>query len=424
MKKIRVGGAVASVAVVALGLSACGGSAEPASEGPVTGDVRVWVVGGDTPEEARAFLKSTFEEQNPGSTLTIEEQAWDGLVDKYTTALSGSDAPDVVEIGNTQAAAFTSAGYFAEITGEQFEELGGDDLLPGFVEAGDWEGVHYALPYYSGSRVVFYSEQVLGGTEVPSTLDEYVATASSLKTADRSGIYWPGQDWYNALPFIWENGGFIAEPKDDGTWEAGFSSEGGLAGLEQIQEAFNTSNAPKDGQETDLQVPFCEGKVAFLSAPSWIQWGIKAEEDAEVPGCLATYGSDLKAFPLPGKDGGAAQVFAGGSNIAVAKNSPNPELAYKALQIMLSDEYQTMIAATGLIPAKVSLAGQVPQDDPIAAAGVEAAKTARLTPASPKWADVEAAGILQAAFTKIAAGQDVETIAKDLDTEIEKILNS
>ena len=152
MNKNRLVGAAASAITLTLALSACGnagGAAAPEETGP--GEVRVWLVGTDTPPEARDYLKKTFEEANPGSTLTIEEQAWDGLVDKYTTALSGSDAPDVVEIGNTQAAAFTSAGYFREITADEFETLGGSDLLPGFVEAGDWEGKHYALPYYSGS---------------------------------------------------------------------------------------------------------------------------------------------------------------------------------------------------------------------------------------------------------------------------------
>ncbi|HEV6954480.1 MAG TPA: extracellular solute-binding protein [Promicromonospora sp.] len=431
MNRNRLVGAAASAITLTLALSACGNAGDAASSPEETGpgEVRVWLVGSDTPQDARDYLKETFEEENPGSTLTIEEQAWDGLVDKYTTALSGSDAPDVVEIGNTQAAAFTSSGYFREITAEEFETLGGDDLLPGFVEAGDWEGKHYALPYYSGSRVVFYSDQVLGDTPVPTTLDEYVETAVDLRTKDLSGVYWPGQDWYNALPFIWENGGFVAEQAEDGTWEAGFSSEGGLKGLEQIQTIMTEgNNAPADTNETDLQVPFCEGQVAFLSAPSWIQWSINAPEEPEtpdgVPGCASTYGSDLEAFALPGKDGGAAQVFAGGSNIAVAQKSARPDLAMSALEILLSDEYQTILAENGLFPAKTSLFEGVDQSTSIGAAAAEAAANAKLTPASPKWADVESQMILQTAFSKIASGEDVKAVAEKLDADIEEILNS
>ncbi len=436
MKRNRlVVASVASTITLALALTACSGGSDDNGSGETeaaTGDIRVWLNGSDTPDAAREYLKTTFEEENPGSTLTIEEQSWTGLVDKLTTSLSGSDSPDVVEVGNTQSPAFTSAGYFREITEEEFQSFGGDDLLKGFVDAGDWDGKHYALPYYAGSRAVFYSPSAIGSEiTVPTTLDEYVSLGKSLKTDTRSGVYWPGQDWYNALPFVWENGGFIAEQNaDSGEWEAGFSSEGGLAGLAQVQDLMlNASLAPKDGQETDLQVPFCEGNVAFLSAPTWIQWSINAPEEPEtpdgVPGCASTYGADLTAFPLPGKEAGTtAQVFAGGSNIAVAQKSNNPELAFKAFEIMMSDEYQTILAQNGLIPARVSLSSEVPQDNPIAQAGVAAAANTRLTPPSPKWADVEAQNVLQTAFTRIANGDDVNTVATELDAKIEEILNS
>ncbi len=122
-------GIVALGAVAALSLAGCatGGTDAPAAD--ENAEIRVWLVGTDTPDEARELLKTTFEKEHPGSTLTIEEQSWDGLVDKLTTSLSGSDSPDVVEVGNTQASAFTSAGAFLDLT-DKFDELGGDDLLP------------------------------------------------------------------------------------------------------------------------------------------------------------------------------------------------------------------------------------------------------------------------------------------------------
>ncbi|MFJ4128987.1 MULTISPECIES: extracellular solute-binding protein [Oerskovia] len=430
MKRNRlVATTVASTITLALALTACGsgdsGSGDGASgDAAKTGDIRVWLVGTDTPADAREYLKTTFEKENPGSTLTIEEQSWTGLVDKLTTSLASSDSPDVVEVGNTQAAAFTSAGFFTDLT-DKYEALGGDDLLPGFVEAGTYDEKFYAAPYYSGARAVFYSQQIVGdGFVAPETLDDYVAQGKALTTDTRSGIYWPGQDWYNGLPYIWENGGFIAEKKGD-KWEAGFSSEGGIKGLEQIQDVMLTaSKAPKDGQETDQQIPFCEGNIGFLSAPTWVQWSIKAEETAEAPGCATTYGSDLHAFALPGKEAGtAAQVMAGGSNIAIATKSQNQELALSALEIMLSDGYQEIMATNGLIPAKVSQAKFLP-DDEITQAGAAAAAAAKLTPASPKWADVEAKRYLQDAFVQLAQGGDVQAIATKLDEQIESTLNS
>jgi N,N'-diacetylchitobiose transport system substrate-binding protein len=407
--------------VAALTLAGCAGVAPEEAE---TGDIRVWLVGTDTPDEAREYLKTTFEKENPGSTLTIEEQAWGGLVDLLTTSLSGSDSPDVVEVGNTQAAAFTSAGAFLDLT-DDYEALGGDDLLPGFVEAGTYDGKFYAAPLYSGARLVFYKKDALAaaGLEVPTTLDDYISNADALATANpgKSGLWWPGQDWYNALPYIWENGGDIAT-FSDGEWSAQFSSPESIAGLKQVQEVMTkASKAPKDANETNPQVGYCEGSTLQLSAPSWVKWSILAPEDADAPGCPDEE-ANLGVYALPGKDGGAAQVFAGGSNIAVSAKSAHPTLAKKALAIILSDEFQTIYGKGGLVPAKLSLASTLGTDE-VAQAIASAAGNARLTPASPKWADVEASGVLTDFFVKIAQGGNVEELAAELDTSINDILN-
>jgi N,N'-diacetylchitobiose transport system substrate-binding protein len=153
-----------------------------------------------------------------------------------------------------------------------------------------------------------------------------------------------------------------------------------------------------------------------------VKWSILAPADADAPGC-PDQEANLGVYALPGMDGGAAKVFAGGSNIAVAAKSAHPELATDALAIMLSDEYQTILGKGGLVPAKVSLGDTIGTDE-VALAAQEAAANARLTPASPKWADVEASGALQDFFVKIAQGGDVASLASELDEKINGILNS
>ncbi|MDF2920355.1 MAG: sugar transporter, partial [Microbacterium sp.] len=166
-------GAVALLGASALLLAGCAGSGDNGSSGETEGaEIRVWLNGTDTPQEARDYLKETFEEENPGATLTIEEQSWEGLVDRLTTSLSSSDSPDVVEFGNTQAPAFTSVGALLDLS-DMYEDLGGDDLLPGFVEAGSYDGAFYAPPLYAGARVVFADPAFV--TEAPATLDDYIA---------------------------------------------------------------------------------------------------------------------------------------------------------------------------------------------------------------------------------------------------------
>lgn len=415
-------GVVALMGVSALTLAGCaggGGSNESSSA-----EIRVWLAGTDTPQDARDYLTQTFEDENPGSTLVIEEQQWTGLVDKLTTSLSSNDSPDIVEMGNTQAPAFTSSGALLSLD-DIAGDLGGDDLLPGFVAAGTWDGSLYAVPYYSGARVVFYNtaQYAQAGVSVPTTLDEYVSNGVTLAGAlpGVSGVYFPGKDWYNALPFVWENGGEVAVQGDDGAWDAQLSSDESVAGLMQVQELQEKASlAPKDGDETEGWVPFRTSAAATYSAPSWAYWSIVADEDKQPTALTDTTGY----FALPGASGDAAQVFAGGSNVGIAAKSAHPELAKSALQIMLSDEYQEILAGAGLVPAKTSLGDKVAAATPeLATVIAAAAANAKLTPASPKWADVEAQGVMQDLFVNIANGGDVKDLAAAADDKIESILN-
>src|SRR5690606_29788042 len=152
---------------------------------------------------------------------TIEEKTWDDTNNTYTAALSSNDAPDVVEFGNTQAVGFADAGLLLDLTDVK-DELGGDDLLSGLVDAGTLDGTFYAAPYYAGGRVVFYTPQVVGDT-LPMTLAEYVEKGKEITTSTVSGIFAPGKDWYNALPYVWAHGGEIAV-QDGDTWDAQLSS--------------------------------------------------------------------------------------------------------------------------------------------------------------------------------------------------------
>lgn len=431
-KKLSAAALLGAAALVLAGCSQAGPSEDPtaAPEPAETGNVTVWLVGADTPGDAREYLVSTFEAENEGWTLTIEEKTWADVSDTYTAALSSNNAPDVVEVGNTQALGFADAGLFRDISGLQ-ASLGGDDLLGGLVDAGTYEGALYAAPYYAGGRVVFYTPQIVGDS-LPTTLEEYVAQAKSITTGTVSGIYAPGQDWYNALPYIWAYGGEIAVQNSDGSWDAQFSSPESQKGLALLQDVYeNASNAPVDGDERVGNIAFCEGNVGFLSSPAWAEgnltgawpWGDAAAGQEVSEGCPDTYASDLSAFALPGVTAGStAPIFAGGSNIAIAYKSANPAMAEKALAIMLSEGYQKIMAENGLTPGLTSAAQYLP-DTATAKAQAAGLSNSKFTPTSPNWAEVESSRFLQDAFVKIAAGGDIVAIAAELDAQIEGVLN-
>ncbi len=444
MKRKLTGLTAAAVASVLL-FTGCsqGGGGEQGGDGK---SITLWLAGGDTPDELREYLKDEFAERT-GATLKIEEQGWGDLVTKLTTALPDeNNTPDVTEIGNTQSPTFTNVGAFLDLS-DMYDELGGGDLLQSFVEAGSVEGKQYALPYYFGSRYMFYRKDVwdAAGVQVPQTLDEFNAAVATIteknpKSLEKfSGFYLGGQDWRDGISWIFANGGDIAA-FEGGEWKATLDSPESLKGLEQLQQIYRTaSNAPNDAKDANQyqflndsdQVKDEDGNVtddlslaaATIMAPGWAHWSIGDLVEGEDGEPAREWNDDVfGTFVLPGNDGKPAPVFAGGSNIAVSAKSKEPELAKELMRIIFSEEYQTMLGENGLGPANQQYTSSL-GDDQFAEALIESASNSKLTPAAPGWAAIESKNIMEEFFAQIRDADDLEQLAKDTNAKLDPLLN-
>lgn len=438
MKRNRlVAATMASTITLALALTACSndssGSGDDASGSSEGATITLWLAGGDTPDALREYLKTTFEKENEGSTLKIEQQEWGDLVTSLTTALpDANNTPDVVEIGNTQSPTFTTIGAFRDLT-PIYDELGGDKLLQSFVEVGKADGKNYALPYYFGSRYMFYRKDIwtAAGLEVPTTLAQFSEEAAKLKTDTQSGFAIGGQDWRNGISWVFANGGELAVQGDDGQWESTLSDPNTIKGLEQWQALYQgASNVPSTERDVAYWEFLNDGTdgaapaAATIMAPGWARWSIG--DMTTVDGKEARDGmkDDTKfdIFALPGVDGGNAPVFAGGSNIAISAKSQHPELAESLLKIIFSEEYQTMLGENGLGPANSDYVSSL-GDDKFAQTMIATAADSKLTPAAPGWAALEGAFVYEELFQKIADGGDVAALAAEYDAKITPVLN-
>ncbi|MGH1565018.1 extracellular solute-binding protein [Mumia sp. DW29H23] len=402
----------------ALALTACGSDSGDDSASGGTTTVKLWLAGEtDTPEDLTTWLEKEYEAQNAGTDLKIERIDWGELIPRLQTALSDAgQTPDVFEIGNTQSPTFTSVGAFTDLT-DKVADLGDDVGPESFLKAGSYDGKQFAVPYYWGSRYVFYSKKALAdaGVAVPTTLAEFNQAAVALKekSGDKnfSGFWVPGQDWRNGISWLFANGGDIAVQEGD-SWVGKLSSPESVKGLEEWKTLSDkASTAPKDGLDEESWVPFNNGEAAMFMAPGWARWSVDEK--------LA---DDLGGFALPGTDGGAAPVFAGGSNIGISAKSKHQDEAYALLKLIYSDEYQSMLAENGLGPANSTFTAKM-GDDEFAKASIAAASSSQLTPASPHWTEVETTQVMEEFFGKIAGGADVASTAKDYDAKLEAILN-
>ena len=446
MKKMLSVVALATASALALGGCSSSAASSPTATDSASAapqNITLWLAGGDTPDALREYLKTTYNAKT-GGTLTIEEQSWGDLVTKLTTALPDpNNTPDVVEVGNTQSPTFTNVGAFADIS-DMYSELGGDKLLPSFVEVGKVDGKNYTLPYYFGSRYMFYRKDIwkAAGVEVPTTLDQFNAAVKTIaeknpkNIKDFSGFFLGGQDWRNGISWIFANGGDLAKV-DGGTWTSTLSDPNSIKGLTQLQDLYKSaSHAPKTMTDQSVYLYLNDSDVlasgdtktktslaaATVMAPGWAHWSIGDLVKKDGKEVRQWNDKTFGVFALPGNDGKPAPVFAGGSNIGISAASKNQAGARELMKIIFSAEYQQMLGKNGLGPANSDYVSSL-GDDEFAKALIESASNSKLTPAAPGWATVEASGKLEEFFQKIAEGGDVATLAKQYDDILTPMLN-
>jgi len=438
--------AMAAVAMVACGSDDSASDAPEATDAPTeeasTGDteadapagedITLWLAGTDTPEAALTYLTETYA-STTGGELSIDQIGWGDLIPSLTAALpDSSSTPDVFETGNTQTATFSAVGAYSDLTAS-YDELGGDALLPGFVEAGSVGDTVYSVPYYFGSRFAWYRKDLYeaAGVAEPTTLQDFTNVNATLKAAG-SGAYIPGQDWRTGIAWIFANGGDLAT-YDGGEWTATLSSAESTAGMEMWQELFATASVAgaTDTDETAYQAINDEylpdAAVGTTLAPNWAYWSLGEVSENDEGEAVATWNPEtFGAYALPGVDGGIAPVFAGGSNIGISAASENQEAALDLMKIIFSDDYQTLLAENGLGPANTDF-GSVYVDsaaDPaIAEISLVTAAASKLTPAAPGWTSVEEQQLLEQYFQAVAEGGDVASLAAEYDDKINAVIN-
>jgi N,N'-diacetylchitobiose transport system substrate-binding protein len=413
--------AVAAVAALSLtALAACGsnGGDTNAAAGPKTIDV--WLMKGSVSDDFLKRFTDDFATKHPDIKANVQIQEWNGIGPKIIGALASKDAPDVIEVGNTQVAQYSASGGVKDLTDKK-SDLKGDDWIEGLAGPGNYEGKQYGIPYYAANRVVVYRKdlfQAAGITTPPKTREEWLADTAKVNTGGNQGIYLPGQNFYVLSGFIWDEGGDLAV-KDGDTWKGALETPEALKGMDFYQQIQALGKGPKDSDEakpTQTDV-FAQGKVAqMIAVPG------AAELIAQANPALK---DKLGFFPIPGKTADKpGAVFTGGSDLIIPEASANQDAAYTFIKDLAGEQWQTDLAKTmKYVPNRTSLASSVGSDEGTAAMAAGAAN-GKATPNSPNWAAVEAKNPIKEYQTKVLTGGDPAAAAKAADEIITQALNT
>ncbi|MGC0379198.1 extracellular solute-binding protein [Streptomyces sp. SAI-229] len=373
--------------------------------------VTVWLMRHSASQEYLDRFTEEFEREHPGLDLDISVQEWTGIGEKVQKALKtgGEDGPDVIEVGNTQVAAYAEGDGLLDLTLESMRDWGREDWLPGLAEPGRWGSQQYGIPWYAANRVVIYRKDLFrqaGVTAPPKTRDEWLTLTEKLDTGGNQGIYLAGQDWYTLAGFIWEEGGELAKERD-GVWRGALDSPEALRGMDFYRRLQALGDGPADADEEHPPQAgvFAEGEVAqIVAVPGLASAILKQNPELE---------DQLGYFPVPGKAAGKpGAVFTGGSDLVIPARTNTREGAVEVVAALTGTRWNTDLARTmNYVPNKAGLADSVKGEEGVAAMAAGAAQ-GRATPATPRWSAVEADNPIKEYMTEVLTGSDPATEAE------------
>ncbi len=311
--------ALAALAV----LTACGGNSSSTS-GPVT--LNVWSMGAEGDLLAKSDLVTQFHKENPNITVSVTPVPWAVAHDKLITSVAGRQTPDVTQLGTTWM------GEFAKLNAldQPPSSIDNSAFFPSAQSTAVVNGKNYGAPWYVETRVLYYRTDLAtkaGMSSAPQTWDDLNKMAQALKASgSKFGIDLGTNDWQQYLPFLWSNGGDIMK---NGKFT--LDSPEAVTALKEYTSFFTQGLTPgSQAQGFDVTQSFVSGDTPMFFSGPWMIGVI----DKAAPQLKGKYG----VVRMPKMK--TSTSFVGGADLAVFKNSPNRDAAWKFVEFMTRKESQ------------------------------------------------------------------------------------
>ncbi|MFD7734817.1 extracellular solute-binding protein [Kitasatospora phosalacinea] len=366
-----------------------------------------------------------------GADVDIQWQTWTNYTTKLDTALLSGNAPDAIEVGNTQAAKYIDADSFVDLTSVKSKFDNSDKWLDSLAASGQSAdgSKTYAVPYYAGARVVIYRKDLFeaaGVTQAPTTLAELKDALTKVKAANAStpgfsALYLPGQNWYTAVSFGAGTYGVknVIAKKDGDKWTSTLADPKFVEGIStwnDLQKNFSVGGTTSDEATQDALM--AKGNIAAIIGNGWEVSSVADPKTGD-----PSLKDKLGTFALPGAAAGSTTpAFLGGSDLAVPSNAKNAGLGATFLQIYTNTAQQTLLAKHAIPNAKNLVDAYKAADPANKATGDAAQGETWFIPNTPLWSGTNETA-LKTAFGAIAAGGDPATELQKANDDLLKTLN-
>jgi N,N'-diacetylchitobiose transport system substrate-binding protein len=390
--RVRYIAAVALVAALAVTVTAATASPARSSASSITVWLQTDAQNGWS--DLVAATNAQFKKDHPGVDVNVQYQQWTTNLAKFDATLAGGNAPDVIEMGNTQMTKYMAAGALQDLTSSRGSFDNADKWLAGMVKWGSYGGKLYGVPYYAGSPVVTYRTDLFkkaGIKSVPTSLAQFTLDAKKLAATNTqkgfSPVYIAGPDWYTAMNFVYDYGGQIAVTRK-GKWVGTLDSPRSLAGLTAWKNFWTTASRASKTQDEAHPFPYtvyAQGLVGAMPGASWVTC------------CIGKYGKVSKQFVMPSHTPGKSMpVFLGGSSLAVPVGA-NKALGADWIKDFTSTASMKVLQSKGVVPNATNLLGNSITE--------RAAANSWFVPQAKNWVNIENGNVLRSMLTQILTGK-------------------
>ncbi|MDO5065308.1 MAG: extracellular solute-binding protein [Actinomyces bowdenii] len=306
-------------------------------------------------------LNAAFMEKYPNITISRNSQSFEDLQNTLRLALSGQDAPDVVQANNGRATLgqFVSAGQVISLD-PWIPTYGWDSAYsPSILSYSSYsadattfgEGSLWGLPQVGEAVGIYYSPSRLSelGLSAPATWEDLTAQLPTIKEAGKVPLMLGNVEKWPALHVFGPVQGAHVDPETIralgfGNAGASWDTPENLAAATEIQEWATKGyfNEGFNGADYDATwQSFSQGEGIYLIAGSWLAADLHS-----------AMGQDV-AFILPPKAKGMSKTAStGGTGLpfAITSAAKDPNVAAAYIAFITSTEAMKVLADNGNVP--------------------------------------------------------------------------
>ncbi|MBA2512566.1 MAG: ABC transporter substrate-binding protein [Rubrobacteraceae bacterium] len=389
---LKMGGGIAGAAALGGVLAGCGGGEESSG-----GAVEITL--GFIPDEAGGLQKilDRFNRENRGEVQVKWRQMPASSAEFFeqmqAELQSGKSTMDVIAGDVVWPAQFAANEYILDLS-DRFTAKMQKDYLEGPVQAVQYEGKTYGVPWFTDAGMFYYRTDLLeksGFSEPPKTWEEMKKMSEKVRAEQgtKFGFAFQGaQDEggvVDALEHIWNAGGDVLDG-DKVIIDSPESAEG----LNLRRSLLTDGVAPEasgDYTTQESQASFTNGDVVFMRNWPFVYGLLTDPEISKVkPGQV-----DIGALPVAGA-GDTSFSGLGGWNFMVNAGAEDKiEEIWAFIEFMSAPEQQqTFAVESARLPTLRGLYedDEVLKELPVARLGREALENTRLRPLSPVYSDM------------------------------------